>query len=110
MTITQLIGIMIFISLILGIGIFLTFFPDRVIKIQAKFQESSLRAMGYDDNAIDNLPFYSSIFGEPYSQRLKTQKENPKKYKYFILWVRFFGVALLTMTCTSSKSFGHLGR
>ena len=81
--------------LLLGLGVFCTFFPYKVIRLRAKLQETMFRKSGLSDNDVDHLPFYSSLFGVDYSKRLKSEMKSPEKHQFLAIWIRILGFIIL---------------
>jgi hypothetical protein len=51
--------------------------------------------IGIDDQDIDRLPFYSSLYGEDYSKHLRSRIETPQKHKFLMIWARIPGCLVL---------------
>lgn len=94
-------GLFLFILLslpLLFIGVVFVFFPQKVIRIRARFEQNIFHFFNYEEKDIDKLSVYSTLFGEGYSKRLKDQQERPREFKLLIIWTRIIGFIVLLMT------------
>jgi ABC-type multidrug transport system fused ATPase/permease subunit len=105
MEFTSLLWVIFSLILIGGLGVLFAFFPGKVIQLLAKLQEGLFHITGVSDEEVDNLPIYSSFFGEDYSKRLKSEKETPEKHKFLIAWIKIFGFFILFSTLLGSCLF-----
>jgi hypothetical protein len=80
---------------LLGVGLVFGFFPHKVIQIRAKLQQIMFNYLKLSDENVDSLPIYSTLFGESYSKRLKSQQERPKEYRFLMIWSRIIGFSVL---------------
>lgn len=81
-------------------GITFCFFPQKVIRLQAMMQKNMFAMFGMSDDAIDRS-IYSNIYGEPYSERLKRQQEQPEDFHFMMTWSRVMGCMVLIMVFAS---------
>ena len=95
---TQWLWIIIALSFVSVVGILFTFFPGKVIRFFARIQYAIFKNIGMEDQDIDRLPLYSSLYREDYSKRLKSEIETPEKHKFLMFWARIPGCLLLFFT------------